>query len=510
MKLETKFLLLPAALGMCVCNAQEVSRENPNIVIIYVDDLGYGDLSCYGATRVQTPNIDKLAENGVRFTDAHCSAATCTPSRYSLLTGSYAFRGNASILPGDAPMIISENTPTLPGMLQENGYITAVIGKWHLGLGDGNVDWNGKIVPGPLERGFDYSFLIPATNDRVPCVLIENHHVLNLDPEDPIQVSYREKIGTDPTGTENPELLRFPADKQHSGTIVNGVSRIGWMSGGNSARWKDEKVPHQMLKKARQFINENRSKPFFIYFSFPEIHVPRLPDYRFMGATEMGPMGDVIVQVDWVTGQLVEYLEKLGLSENTLIFFTSDNGPVLFDGYEDFSVELLGAHKPAGPFRGGKYSAFEAGTRMPTIAYWPAVIKPKVSDALFSQVDLFASIASLVGHSLSGSEAPDSYDLLDVLTGRSESGREYVLKETPFTFSLRKGNYKYIQPIENLNRVRNIEEVKEIESGGSLQPQLYDLSLDIGEQNNIAPQNKQLANEMENMIQKILTDKQTR
>ena len=161
----------------------------PNIIIIYVDDLGYGDLSCYGATEVQTPNVDKLAENGIAFTDAHCSSSTCTPSRYSLLTGTYAFRNNASILAGDAPLLIDVNTPTLPGMLQKYGYKTAVIGKWHLGLGDGNIDWNGKITPGPLEIGFDYSYLIPATGDRVPCVMVEHHHVVGLDPKDPIEVT---------------------------------------------------------------------------------------------------------------------------------------------------------------------------------------------------------------------------------------------------------------------------------------------------------------------------------
>ena len=183
-------------------------NSKPNIVIIYVDDLGYGDLSCYGASEVSTPNVDKLSQGGVRFTDGHCSAATCTPSRYSLLTGRYAFRKNAAVLPGDAPLLISTSTPTLPSMLQKNGYKTAVIGKWHLGLGDGNVDWNGKVSPGPLEIGFDYSYLIPSTGDRVPSVLLENHHVLGVDQEDPIQISYKKKVGNDPTGNENPDLER--------------------------------------------------------------------------------------------------------------------------------------------------------------------------------------------------------------------------------------------------------------------------------------------------------------
>ena len=287
-----KLLLVPAALVSSVAVPASQKGTKPNIIVIYIDDLGYGDLSCYGATKVSTPNVDRLAKEGMRFTDAHAAAATSTPSRYSLLTGSYAFRARAGIQEGNAPMLIAESTPTLPGMLQKKGYKTAVIGKWHLGLGDGEVNWNGKIAPGPLERGFDYSYLIPATGDRVPSVLVENHHVVGLDPEDPLYVDYTKKIGNDPTGTENPELLRYKADLQHAKTIVNGVSRIGWMSGGHAARWHDETVPYQLLNKTREFIRDNKEKPFFIYFSLHDVHVPRLPDYRFQGATELGVYGD--------------------------------------------------------------------------------------------------------------------------------------------------------------------------------------------------------------------------
>ncbi|PWD98921.1 sulfatase family protein [Marinilabilia rubra] len=484
------------------------AQNRPNIVVVYLDDLGYGDLSCYGATAVETPNVDKLAEGGMKFTDAHCSAAMCTPSRFSLLTGRYAFRNNAAILPGDAPMLITEDMPTLPGMLQKYGYKTAVVGKWHLGLGDGNVDWNGKITPGPLEIGFDYSYLIPATGDRVPCVLVENHHVVGLDPEDPIEVSYKEKVGADPTGLENPDLLRYQADKQHAKTIVNGVSRIGYMSGGNAARWNDETVPHQMLHKARDFMNQNQDRPFFLYFAFHDIHVPRLPDYRFQGATDMGVRGDAIVQMDWVTGQLMKHLEELGIADNTMIVFSSDNGPVLNDGYEDESVEKLGNHKPAGPFRGGKYSAFEGGTRVPTIVYWPAKIKPGESDALWGHMDLYASIAEIVGHELSDNEAPDSFNVLDAITGASDEGREYLLEEA-YTFSLRKGDFKYIQPVEEIKNSW-IENSKGIESGLSVAPQFYDLSKDIGETNNIARQNKGLVKKMEKELKRILEGQKSR
>ncbi|MBI9061406.1 MAG: arylsulfatase [Marinilabiliaceae bacterium] len=482
--------------------------EKPNIVVIYVDDLGYGDLSCYGATQVQTPNIDKLAEGGVVFTDGHCSAATCTPSRFSLLTGSFAFRKNAAILPGDAPMLITPDMPTLPGMLKQHGYTTSVIGKWHLGLGDGNVDWNGKITPGPLEIGFDYSYLIPATGDRVPCVLVENHHVVGLDPEDPIEVSYKKKVGTDPTGYEDYDILRYGADHEHAKTIVNGVSRIGYMSGGNAARWRDETVPHQMLQKARVFMDENKDHPFFMYFAFHDIHVPRLPDHRFEGATKMGPRGDAIVQMDWITGQLMKHLEKLNIAENTLIIFSSDNGPVLDDGYADHAVERIGKHKPGGPYRGGKYSAYEAGTRVPTITYWPAVIKPGKSDALVNHIDLYGSIAALVGHDLKDNEAPDSQDYLKTFLGQSSEGREIMLEES-FTYSLRMGNYKYIHPSQSKAK-RWINSIKGIESGIVEFPELYDLSKDKGEKRNIATENKKLVKQMQAELNHILEGEKSR
>jgi arylsulfatase A-like enzyme len=480
----------------------QAASDKPNLVVVYVDDLGYGDVGCYGATDVQTPSIDKLAAEGMLFTDGHASSATCTPSRYSLLTGSHAFRGKARILPGDAPLLIRPGTPTLQGMLQKNGYKTAVIGKWHLGLGDGDVNWNGKISPGPLEIGFDYSYLIPATGDRVPCVMVENHHVVGLDPEDPIEVNYYKKIGTDKNGLENPDLMRYPADEQHAKTIVNGVSRIGYMSGGNSARWKDETIPYQMLHKARTFIDQNKESPFFIYFSFHDIHVPCMPDHRFQGATKLGPRGDAIVQMDYITGKLMEHLEKCGLKENTMVIFSSDNGPVVSDGYSDTSYEKLGSHKPGGKFRGGKYSALEAGTRVPTIISWPAQIKPGRSDALINQLDIYSSVASIIGHELENGEAPDSFDMLDVILGKSTNGRELMLREAYSSFSLRKNNYKYIPPVEEINEW--IQTVKKIEGGESLEAQLYDLSNDIGEQNNIAKQHPELVAELEADLQKII------
>ncbi|MCG8390937.1 MAG: arylsulfatase [Cytophagales bacterium] len=508
-------IFLPVLISLCLflvgCGASENSKNSdsakkPNVVIIYVDDLGYADVGAYGALGVPTPNVDRLAQNGIKFTDGHCSAATCTPSRYSLLTGSYAFRNKAQVLPGNAPLIITEDTRTLGNLFQDAGYKTAVVGKWHLGLGDGNVDWNGKIAPGPLERGFDYSFLIPATGDRVPCVYVENHTVVGLDKNDPITVSYDKPINDEPTGISHPEMLKQLADEQHSRTIVDSVSRIGYMTGGKAALWKDEEFPDVLATKAKQFIAENKEDPFFLFFSFHDIHVPRIPNKRFVGKSTMGPRGDAIFQMDWVTGQLMEALENHGLAENTLVIFSSDNGPVLDDGYADQAVELLGEHKPAGPFRGAKYSAYEAGTRVPTIAYWPSTIKPGESDALVSQIDLFASLAKLVGAELGSTDAPDSYDMLETWLGNSKVGREYLIEES-ITLSLRYGDWKYIRPA---SLSLDWTAYKNIESGISESPQLYDLQVDRGEQNNLAEEREAQVTQMEKKLEAMVTAKGTR
>ena len=484
----------------------------PNIVIIYIDDLGYGDASCYGGINIQTPNIDTLAQTGLLFTDAHASAATCTPSRYSLLTGSYAFRNKkAHILSGAAPLLIDPAKGTLPAMLQKEGYHTAVIGKWHLGLGNGHLDWNGPIAPGPNEVGFDYSYIIPATPDRVPCVLVENHQVVNLDRNDPLYISYKEKIGDDPTGLSSSGLLRYRADRQHSGTIVDGVSRIGYMAGGHSARWTDETIPYLMLMKARNFISKNKEHPFFLYFSLVEIHVPRMPSVDFQGKSALGPRGDVILQADWLTGEIVSFLKKLSLRQNTLVILSSDNGPVLNDGYDDLSVKMNGDHRPGGPFSGGKYSILEGGTRMPFIVNWPSVVKSGRSDALVSQVDLYASLADLVGYQLKGNEAPDSYDVLGVLLGKSKKGRK-TLVEQASTLALRENNWKYIAPVtkQKLEKSRWIKDHKGIASGLSIKPQLFDLSVDKAEKHDVAARYPEMIKKLAAELKKIEMEKHSR
>jgi arylsulfatase A-like enzyme len=485
-------------------NAQTNNNQKPNIILIYTDDLGFGDISCNGTSAIATPNIDRLAKNGVRFTDAHATSATCTPSRFSLLTGKYAWRKEGTgIAPGDASLIIPTNTTTLPGMLQKVGYNTAVIGKWHLGLGDKKgADWNGKISPGPLEIGFDYSFLIPATGDRVPCVFVENHEVVNLDKNDPIKVSYVGPIDSNaPTGKKNPELLKMHPSHGHDMTIVNGISRIGYMTGGTTALWKDEDFAHILAKKATSYISKQKSKPFFLYFSTHDIHVPRVPHSRFAGKSGLGPRGDVILQLDWTVGQIEACLKKNGLLKNTLIIFTSDNGQVIDDGYKDEAVEKLGNHKPGGIFRGGKYSAFEAGTRVPFIVSWQGKIKPnKVNDALFCQIDLYASLAALVGTKVDDGQAPDSKNNLSVLLNKSNQSRDFLIEQSlNSTLSLIVGNWKFIEPSKGpkINKDTNTE------LGNLPQPQLYNLANDPSETKNLAETFPERVVEMKQQLEKL-------
>jgi arylsulfatase A-like enzyme len=485
-------LLVPSLISGCqpAKKAVDKSSTKPNVVVIYMDDLGYGDLSSYGATELQTPNIDALAAGGNRFTNAYASSATCTPSRYALLTGSYPWRNkNAKILPGSAPLIISPDQPTLPKMMQANGYYTGVVGKWHLGLGDGNLDWNEHITPGPNEVGFDYSYIMAATQDRVPTVFIDNGNVVGLDPNDPIEVNYNYNFAGQQTGLENPELCRLKWHHGHNGTIVNGIPRIGFMKGGEKAKWDDETMSSHFLALAQNFVRDHKNEPFFLYYALQQPHVPRTPNPAFVGKSGMGPRGDVILEADWTIGEFMKTMKEEGLLENTLIVFSSDNGPVLNDGYDDKAVEKIGKHNPSGPFRGGKYSLFEAGTRIPFVTYWKGKINPQVSDALVCQMDLIASIAKLIGV-----EAPksDSQNQLNLLMGKSDKGRKNLIIEATSRTAIRQGDWLMIPPY----KAKSINKLVNIELGNAPEYQLYNLKEDVGEQNNLASTNPEKLKEM--------------
>jgi arylsulfatase A-like enzyme len=396
-------------------------------------------------------------------------------------------------------MVIEPGRSTLASMLRGAGYVTGVVGKWHLGLGPkGGPNWNADIVPGPLDIGFDEAFIMAATGDRVPTVYVENRRVAGLDPADPITVSYAEPFPSLPTGKANPELLKVVPSHGHDQAIVNGISRIGYMKGGPSALWKDEDMADVFTSKAVGFIERQRARPFFLYFALHDPHVPRVPHPRFAGTTSLGPRGDVIVEVDWSVGQILDTLDRLKLAGNTIVIFTSDNGPVVDDGYKDDAVAKLGSHTPSGPFRGGKYSHFEGGTRVPFILRWPARVKPGTSDALVSQVDFLASFAALSKQPLVGARAPDSVDTLAAFLGTSPTGRTELIEQAGGQ-ALRSGQWKYIEASKRPKR----NEQTNTELGNDAVPQLYDLSRDPGERRNLADAHPEKVKELQDRLQVI-------
>jgi len=505
-------LLVLWALGLFTGGAAlAAAAEKPNIVVILADDIGYGDLSCYGAKLVQTPVLDRLAREGRRFTDAHSPASTCSPSRRALLTGAYSWRQQAgsAIMTGDGQLSIPPGSLTLPSMLKQAGYTTAVVGKWHLGLGnEGGPDWNSEIRPGPLEIGFDYAFFFPATGDRVPCVFIENHRIVGLDPHDPIAVSYVSKIGSEPTGREHPELLKLRATHGHDSTIVNGVGRIGWMTGGLTARWKDEDIADTFRQKACEFIERSQDRPFFLYLATHNIHVPRVPNPRHHGVSQCGTRGDAIVELDVAVGEVLATLERLKLADNTLVIFSSDNGGVMDDGYED-----VGSfdHPCNGALRGFKGSLWEGGHRVPLIARWPGHIPAGTQcGELVTLIDMTATLAALTGQKLPADAAPDSFNVLPALLGQSHDrpGRETFVAHTGGTkgpFAIRQGAWKLIQAGGARESYGDANKTARTAKAAKVKPSpfLVNLTDNLQETTNLAGEHPEKVQELQSLFEKL-------
>ncbi len=491
------------AFALCIGSAAVAETQKPNIIIIMADDLGYGDVSCYGATALKTPNIDRLATEGKRFTSGYCSASTCTPTRFSFLTGTYAFRQKGTgIAAPNNPAIIQPGTETLPSLLKQAGYATAVIGKWHLGLGgDNGPDWNGQLKPGPLEIGFDDCFLLPTTNDRVPQVYVKDHKVLNLDPNDPLWVGNKKPSEDHPTGITHRETLKMDWSHGHNATIHNGISRIGFYTGGHAARFRDEDLSDEWVKQSVKWIDAHKDQPFFLFFSSHDLHVPRMPHERFQGATSLGYRGDAIVELDWCVGELIKTVERLGLAENTLMVFCSDNGPVLDDGYKDGAVEKLGNHKPAGPYSGGKYTVLEGGTRTPLITRWLGKIEPGVSDEIVCTIDFAASFAALTGVKLSSEGCRDSFNVLGALLGeKGAKGRGHLIQQD----NGQRGNFGF--RVADWKLVRNAPRpaAKRKKQGQGRNTQLYNLAQDPGEQQDVAEKYKDVATRLNEQLDRLI------
>ena len=494
-------LILPAiAIGSAACGGNETKAPKPNVLLIVADDLGLGDVSCYGSETINTPNIDALAQDGLLMRNAYATSATSTPSRFGLFTGMYPWRNpDAQILPGDAPLLVDPQAPTLPKMMQGLGYATAAVGKWHLGMGYGETDWNKEITPSGNTLGFDYTNLIPATVDRVPTVYVENGLVQGLDPEDPILVSYKENFPGEPTAITNPEMMTMKWDHGHQGTIVNGIPRIGFMKGGHKARWKDDTMADYFLSKVKSFIVNHKDEPFFLYYGLHQPHVPRVPNPRFVGSSGLGPRGDTVVEADWCVGQAIACLDSLGILDNTIVIFTSDNGAVLQDGYQDLGKELAEekGHDPDNGLRGGKYSLFDAGTHIPMIIYWKGHIAPADSKAYFCQMDLFATLGEYLGGDVP--EGLDSESYPDVLLGKDLSkGREVQVLEAQQKLALRHGNYVYIPSYKGAKYNQT-----GIELGNNDAETLWNLAEDPAQQEDLAGKMPELLSSMREEFEKL-------
>lgn len=489
MKLNFPLLPILASLLCAASHAAAQPDQKPNIIVILADDVGWGDTGCYGATKIRTPHLDRLAAGGLRFTNSYAPASVCTPTRYALLTGQYPWRRDAiglnkGVANGDSPILIPPGSATLPGLLQKAGYRTGAVGKWHLGFGNSKPDYNNELKPGPLEVGFDEFFGLPATNDRIPTVFVRDHRVVGLDPADPIRYSY-----------DN-------APEAHAGMtrMAAGGQRIGWMSGGKAAFWKDTEIADTFTEEATAFIARNKSRPFFLYFSPHNVHAPTIPHPRFLNTSGLGKRADMLLELDWSVGELMQRLEAHGLTDKTVVVFSSDNGAYKTDEQ---------GHRPNGPWRGEKSQLWEGGIRGPLLVRWPGRIAPGVSDALVGLIDLTATMAAIAGETLAPDAAPDSFSLLPLLLGKAPAGvRDHlILMSGKGDRAIRQGQWKYIPDLATAD---GWKAAGKVDPGTPAKPGLYDLAVDPGEKNNLHAAHPEISARLANQLQQAQSAKSTR
>ncbi|MEX0324241.1 MAG: arylsulfatase [Puniceicoccaceae bacterium] len=502
-------------LGCLVLGALSAfTAKTPNVVLIYVDDLGFGDLSCYGATKVQTPNIDRLAKEGRQFLDAHSPSAVCTPSRYGVMTGEYPFRqgteGSWGPLGHTKGLIIDTKKLTLGRLFDEAGYATAAIGKWHLGFGEKSTDYNKPLRPGPLELGFDYYFGIATNNSANPYVYLENDRVYGWDPKDPL--------------TSKKGELPYPYDEV-------GLMQINRFGGAKKAHaLYDNRMTGTILsEKAVKWIRDNRKKPFFMYYAPPQIHHPFTPHQRFVGTSQAGMYGDFIHELDWMVGEVLNTLDELELAEDTLVLFTSDNGGMYnLGGKQAFAA----GHKQNGKLLGFKFGVWEGGHRVPFLARWPGRIKAgSTSRQLYSSVDTLASLASLLGRKLKEGEGLDSIDQIDtILKKPAKPARDQLvlLPREEDCIGFRQDEWVYIISqgdgsggIGTSQRggpwaiAHTKSKNSDVAPDGTIRPdapkaQLYNLKKDPYQTTNVISEHPHIAAKLKKQLQDLVNSKSTR
>ena len=472
---------------------QTQTNSNPNIIFILADDLGYGDLSCLNEnSKINTVNIDRLAESGVYFTDAHSGSAVCTPTRYGILTGRYSWRTKLQrgVLSGYSPPVIDSNRATIASFLQKNGYFTGCVGKWHLGWDWGlkekytkadlekisyeHVDFSKPINNGPRDIGFDYFYGISASLDMGPYVYIENDNV-----------------------------VEFPTE-HFEGFRGYKFARSGKIS----PSFDHQSSLRHLTEKAVSFINrsigEKRGNPFFLYFPLTAPHTPIIPERKFEGKSGIGPYGDFVLQCDWTVGKILEALEKNGIEKNTLIIFTSDNGCSPQANFQD--LEMHG-HDPSYIFRGYKSDIYEGGHRIPFIASWPGTIPEKsFTTNPVCLTDFFATTANVIGAKIPSNSGEDSFNFLDVLKDPLKilDRAALIHHSIDGLFAIRKGKWK----LELTPGSGGWSYPKDYEAVNLGLPmiQLYDLENDISEQYNLQGDYPDIVNELIDLLEKYVAD----
>lgn len=484
---EVKFL------SLVFLTAVSLHAAQPNIVILYADDMGYGDLGANNPeSKIPTPNLDRLAAEGMRFTDGHSSSGICTPSRYALLTGRHHWRDFHGIVQALGPTMFKEGQLTIAGMLSEKGYTTACIGKWHLGwdwdairkpgtpkksIQPGDFDWSKSVPDGPLDQGFDHYFGDTVINFP-PYAWIEDDNLVKA-PDTIITREFEE-----PTKEGNWECRPGPA----------------------LSDWDFYEVLPTLTEKSVEYVLAQRGaeKPFFLYVPFPSPHAPVIPNDEFDGKSKAGPFGDFVFQTDDACGRIIKAIEEIGETDNTIVIFTADNGPEAYAYARDQRFD----HWSSKPFRGLKRDIYEGGHHVPFLIKWPGVTKPgSVSDALISQTDLMATFAAFTGYELPGTSAEDSFDFLPYLKGETKSApRTTMVHNTKANhYAIRDGDWLLIDAKTGyLRQAPKVWNEKHKQPADDKQAvELFRFPEDIQQRHNLAENHPEKVAKMQALLKKL-------
>jgi arylsulfatase A len=483
--------ILASILSLCAIATTTFAQQKPNIVILYADDMGYGDLGAnHPASKIPTPNLDKLAATGMRFTDGHSSSGICSPSRYALLTGRHHWRDFHGIVGAFGSPRFKEGQLTMPRMLREQGYATAAIGKWHLGwnwdairkpgtpknsVQHEHFDWTKSVPGGPLDHGFDHYF---------------GDEVINFPPY---------------AWIEDNKLVKAP-DTQMDNTKWKAIKEGGWecRRGPMITGWDPYQVLPTLTQRSVDYVHSRKGKeqPFFLYVPFPSPHAPIVPNDQYDGKSQAGPFGDFVFQTDEACGRILKAIEEIGQADNTIVVFTADNGA---ENYAKDRKEKYG-HWSSEPFRGLKRDIYEGGHHVPFLIRWPGATQPgSVSAALISQVDLMATFAALVGYELPPNAAEDSHDFLPYLRGQADKGprRSMVHNTNPNAYAVREGDWVLVNVKPAGVEAASKKSGKKESGRRNPHVELYNLKDDIAQENDLAARHPKRVEELQALLDQI-------